>query len=196
MHRCNLFSETEVTNLIPLKSYWAIIRVNRGSRLTNERACCEISSFPGLASAKDDVSIAISLLRCRLPRGRRVKLSAKMKRTSEGWRKAGLKKEREKRKRKRQRERERERSSFFNWRWETGKILTYPNDIRKSRGVGGEERQQEPPRSHFRFRSAPPSLPPAPPTPPPPPAPPTGACASLLPLRLTPLENKMRCRVH
>lgn len=51
------------------------------------------------------------------------------------------------------------------------KILTYPNDIRKSRGVGGEERQQEPPRSHFRFRSAPPSLPP-PATPPPPPAPP------------------------
>lgn len=79
----------------------------------------------------------------------------------------------------------------FNSRRETGKILTYPNDIRKSRGVGGEERQQEPPRSHFRFRSAPPPLPPSPPTPPPPPVPPTGACASLLAERLTPLENKM-----
>lgn len=54
------------------------------------------------------------------------------------------------------------REESFNPRRETGKILTYPNDIRKSRGVGGEERQQEPPRSHFRFRSAtpPPRVPP------------------------------------
>lgn len=47
---------------------------------------------------------------------------------------------------------------------ETGKILTYPNEIRKSRGVGDEERQQQqqqPPRSHFRFRFTPPSSPPA-----------------------------------
>lgn len=40
--------------------------------------------------------------------------------------------------------------------------------------MGGEERQQEPPRSHFRFRSAPPSLPP-PATPPPPPRAPRGS---------------------
>lgn len=44
----------------------------------------------------------------------------------------------------------------------TWKILTYPNEIRKSGGVDGEECQQKPPRGHFRFRSVVATPPPPP----------------------------------
>ena len=47
----------------------------------------------------------------------------------------------------------------------TWKILTYPNEIRKSGGVDGEERQQKPPHGHFRFRSTVATAPPPPPPP-------------------------------